>query len=85
MLHLPFDTRQNFLDPEFDENGELYAPKKYKQLVNECYLISKNCNTSYNEVLQITPSEKELIIGFMLKEAKEAEENLKKTRESLNQ
>ena len=32
------------------DEGQLYAPIRYKQIANEKYLISRYCNTSYTDV-----------------------------------
>lgn len=69
----PFDSQTNFLDPKTTSKGEPYGPIRFKQLVRECYLISKNCNTSYTDILNITPTEKDLILQFLLEEAEQAE------------
>lgn len=74
----PFASHLNFLDPKINSDGTPYAPKRYRELVKECYLISKNINTSYNDLLKITPTEKDLMLEFLVDEAKKREEILKK-------
>jgi hypothetical protein len=82
-----FASHLNFLDPQTDEDGNAFAPIRYKQIVKECYLISKNLNTSYTDVLNITPTEKQYMLEFLLQEAqenKEAIERLKAERQNKN-
>lgn len=82
-----FASHLNFLDPQTDEYGNAFAPIRYKQIVKECYLISKNLNTSYTDVLNITPTEKQYMLEFLLQEAqenKEAIERLKAERQNKN-
>lgn len=66
------------MDPQQTESGEPYAPIRYKEIVKECYLISKNINTSYNELMEITPTERTYILEFLVAEAKQREEMLQK-------
>lgn len=61
------------MDPQFI-NDQPYAPIRYKELVKECYLISKNINTSYTDVLNITPTERTYLLEFLIAEAKQREE-----------
>lgn len=61
-------------------NGEPYAPWRFKQLVKELYLISKSIHTSYTELLDITPTEKDYILQFMVEEVKKSEEELQKVK-----
>ena len=76
----PFASHLNFLDPQTTINGEPYAPIRYKEIVKECYLISKNINTSYNELLEITPTERNYMLEFLLDEAKQREAVMQKRK-----
>jgi len=67
MLLYPFASH---LDLLYDKNtktpdGQLFCPQLFKKLVNDCYLISKFIHTSYTDVLNITPMEKNTIIEFI--------------------
>lgn len=46
-------------------DGRLYAPERFKQIVKERYEISKRINTSYNELGEITPKERQLLLQFI--------------------
>lgn len=83
MLSLHFASQVNFLDPLTTSDGKPYAPVRFKEIVKECYLISKNCNTSYTDVLTITPAEKNYMLEFIAEEMKSAEESIKRNREAL--
>lgn len=74
----PFASHLNFLDPQTNPDGTPYAPSRYKEIVNECYIISKNINTSYLDILKISPTERNLMLGFLLDEAKQRAELIKK-------
>ena len=66
------------MDPQTNADGSPYGPVRYEEIVRECYLISKNINTSYVDVLKITPVERNMILNFLLEEAKRREEILAK-------
>ena len=46
-------------------------------------MISKNCNTSYNDVLNLTPREKNYLLEFIIDEAKRTQEIVEKNKEAL--
>lgn len=69
----PFDLLTSFSGPETTEDGKPYGPIRYKEIVKELYAISKACNTSYTDLLKITPTEKNYMIEFMLYEKEQAE------------
>jgi len=81
MSTLPFASQVNFLDPTLTNDGEPYGPYRYKEIVRECYLISKNCNTSYTDLMNITPLEKDYLLGFISEEFKRAEEMVREVKE----
>ena len=56
-----FATQKNFLDPTLTSDGKPYGPWRYKEIVKELFLISKNIGTSYNELLLITPRERDYL------------------------
>ena len=77
----PFASHLNFLDPLYiDDDKTPYAPIRYKEIVKECYLISKNINTSYLDILQVTPTERNYMLEFLVAEAKQREEMLAKKK-----
>lgn len=64
-------------------DGKPYGPSRYKDIVQERYLIAKSINTSYLDTGKITPLEKKYILGFIKEEidrTKEAAEKRKKKR-----
>ena len=64
------------------ENGEKYAPKKFKSLVQERYLISKHTNTSYKDTDTITPLERQYILKFIEEELNAQNEAYERAREN---
>lgn len=61
-------------------DGQPFAPVRYREIVKECYLISKNINTSYNDLMSITPTERTFMLEFLLEEAKQREEMIQKRK-----
>lgn len=75
-----FSTQVNFLDQRYNEDGSLYAPSRYKELVKINYAIAKNCNTSYIDILQLTPRERDYLWEFIVEDADRTKEMLENSR-----
>ena len=71
---------QNFLDPKFNKDGTPYGPQRFKDIVRERYFISKKCNTSYNEVGEITPQERKYLIEFILDELEKEKQAIEQAK-----
>ena len=80
----PFVSPKSFLDPLFRENGDLYAPWRYKEIVRDCYSISKTCNTSYMDVVQMTPRERDYIIEFIVEDHDRLQEEMENRKKQYN-
>lgn len=84
----PFDLQASSSDQHqlvrTEEGQEIpYGVWRFEELVKECWYISDNIHTSYNEILDITPREKSLLIKFInnkFKAEKEALDRAKKNR-----
>ena len=66
-------------------DGQPYAPHRFKGIVRERYLISKYCNTSYKDLDNVTPLEREYILEFIheeLQKEQEAYEEAKRNQKS---
>jgi hypothetical protein len=48
-----FASGPSFLDPQLSKDGTPYGPKRYKEIVKECWYVSDNLNTSYTDVLNL--------------------------------
>lgn len=80
-MRLPrFASHQNFLDPQLTSDGKPFGPYRYKQIVKESYLISKNVNTSYSDIMKITPQERNYILEFISEEFKKTQEMTEKMK-----
>lgn len=56
------------MDPQLTKEGKPYGPARYKEIVTERYLISKNINTSYNDIGKMTPLERQYILELLVDE-----------------
>ena len=48
----------SFLDPQTSKDGKPYGPKRFKEIVKECWYISDRLNTSYTDVLDMSVQER---------------------------
>lgn len=55
-------------------------PKLYDRLIEDCYLISKNMNMSYTNILNISPTERNKLKKCLLDEAKLHKQYLEKIK-----
>jgi hypothetical protein len=56
---------QSFLDPQISNDGSPYGPKRFKEIVKECWFISDNLNTSYTDVLDLSFQERFYLIELI--------------------
>ena len=55
----------SFLDPQTSNDGTPYGPKRYKDIVRECWYISDNLHTSYTDVLDLSFQERFYLIELI--------------------
>ena len=70
----------NFFDPRWDNDGKPYGPWRYKQIVQERYLISKHTHTGYADTLNITPTERAYLLEFILNDLKLQQEKMEEIK-----
>ncbi len=73
-----------FLIPNLTEDGKPYAPWRFKEIVKECYTISKQINTSYTDLMDITPSERTELIKNISEDIRKQNETFEKQKENRN-
>ena len=66
------------------DDGKPYGPWRYKQIVRESYIITKNTNTSYSDVLDMTPIEREYLIEFLAEDFKKQQEQIEQSKKNKN-
>lgn len=62
------------MDPATTDDGKPYGPFRYKEIVKERYIISKYCNTSYTDLANVTPTERNYLLEFATEECDKAKE-----------
>ena len=62
------------MDPVMTEDGKPYGPFRYKEIVKERFIISKYCNTSYTDLANVTPTERNYLLEFATEECDKAKE-----------
>lgn len=72
---------QSFLDPQTSKDGKPYGPKRYKEIVKECWYISDNLHTSYSDVLDLSYQERVYLIELI----NEKQENTRKAITTMQQ
>ena len=70
----------SFLDQQTTKDGKPYGPIRFKQIVKEIYILCKQLNSSYTDLLDITPTERDLLINFIVEENKKSEEAMEKIK-----
>ena len=78
---VPFALHQNFLDPELTDDGQLYGPFRYKEIVKECYLLAKNCNLPYSDLMLMTPTERSYMLEFLAEEIKKSNDLIEQRKQ----
>ena len=76
----PFASHQSFLDPQLTSDGKPYGPVRYKQIVQERYIISKQAHISYSDTGKMTPSERKMILQFLVEDSRREKEALEKAK-----
>lgn len=68
---------KSFLDPLTSSDGQPYGPKRFKEIVKECWYISDQTHTSYTDVLDLSYQERVYLLEYI----NEKNENSKKAIE----
>lgn len=69
IICLPFTAQRSFLDPQLTNDGKPYAPLRYKKILQDCYVITRNTNIDYQSVMNMSVTEREYILSFIVEEA----------------
>ena len=80
-MQVHFPSLGSFLDPQLTSDGKPYGPIRYKEIVRERYWLTKNLNTSYNDLGEITPLERYYLLEFLAEEIKKAKEVAEKRKQ----
>lgn len=53
---------QVFTNPRFNSEGKPFGPWMYNEIIREAAYISRNINTTYSDVLDMTPMERRAVV-----------------------
>jgi hypothetical protein len=71
------------LDPLWTSDGRPYGPVRFEQIVEECYMISKQIHTSYTDLTKITPLERTYLLQFIKRDLERENELREKQQQEL--
>ena len=80
-----FVLDQSFLDPQTYKDGTPYGPKRYKEIVKECWYISDQTNTSYADVLDLSYQERLFIIECISEKQQATQKAITAMQQQANQ
>ena len=75
----------SFLDPQLTNDKKPYAPLRYKKLIKDIYYITRNTHISYDDVMNMTPTEREYILSFLVEEAQGIQKRNEEIQRQLEQ
>lgn len=77
---LTFASDVSFLNPLKTDDGKPYGPIRYEQIVKEAYVICKSCYCSYQDVLDMSVVEKNILLKLIQAEIEKAQERNEKLK-----
>lgn len=75
---------QSFLDQLYDENKKPLVPKRVKAILREVYDICKNIGVSYEDAMEMTPYERELMLQFLSADLEAEKKSIEKVLDERN-
>jgi hypothetical protein len=76
----PFASDLSFLDPQIFSDPS-YGPKRYKEIVKECWYISDNTSTSYTDVLDLSFQERFYLIEYINEKQEATKKAIEESRQ----
>lgn len=73
------------MDPQKTDDGQPYGPIRYKNIVQERYIITKNSGISYEDTGKMTPTERQLYLDFIAEEFERTKQAIEKAKEESRQ
>ena len=67
------------------DNAADYAPKRFRDIAKERYLISKHINTSYEDTKDISPLERNYLLEFIVEDLERQKAMYDKAKQELEQ
>lgn len=79
-MTVPFAQHQNFLDPVLTSEGKPYGPQRYREIIKERYYISKYTNSSYIDIGDINPTERRVLLEYIVEELQQQKDMIDKQK-----
>lgn len=76
-----FASGPSFLDPQISKDGKAYGPKRYREILKECWFISDNLHMSYTDVLDISYQERVYLIDEINKKFEESNKRIEQIKQ----
>ena len=73
----------NSLDPQTTSDGKPYGPLRYKEIVRERWIITKQCNMGYVDTAAMTPTERNYVLEFIAEDIKRTNEAIEKRKQEI--
>lgn len=70
----------SFLDPQTSKDGKPYGPKRFKEIVKECWYISDRLNTSYTDVLDMSVQERIYLTEYIVAKEEAAQKAIEQIK-----
>lgn len=80
----PFGQPPNFLDPALTSDGKPYGPARFKEIVEENYVLAKFANISYSDTLKMSVLERQYLLKITISEINKQKEALEKAQAQKN-
>ena len=77
-----FASGPSFLDPQTTSDGQPYGPKRYRELVRECWYVSDNLHTSYTDVLDLAVMDRISLIRLINEKIENTNKAMEEAREA---
>jgi hypothetical protein len=78
----PFVSPTNFLDPKSnpEDPSKPYGPWKYEQLIKEAYQLTLNLHVTYDDVLHMSPRERDGLLKLIIEDRKKRNEAIEEAK-----
>lgn len=74
----------NFFDPRWTSEKKPYAPERFRDIVEERYLISNYIHTSYLDTASISPTERTMLLQLIKDDLQRKYDKIEEIRSNQN-
>lgn len=72
------------MDPVLTSDGKPYASKRYKEIVEENYWISKFTHNTYQDIMKMSVTERRYLLDFIQRDLKKEQELRNKAKQKID-